>query len=73
MDIDDIATNREMEEREAQLKLQRSKTSTVKIYTGYCQYSRCEAEVGENQRFCDAECRDGYDTEQRMLSRLGRV
>lgn len=39
-------------------------------YTGQCHY--CGAITGGGRRFCDTECRDGYDHEQRLLKINGR-
>ena len=34
---------------------------------GYCYY--CGAELRGGNRFCDAECRDDYETEKRLKNR----
>ena len=39
------------------------------IATGACHY--CDADVAADARFCDAECRDAFETVRHMAARLG--
>lgn len=65
-DISDQATIREEQERDINIGLAR-KQSRQLPYIGVCYY--CDARLPEGHRFCDADCRDGYEHEQEAMRR----
>lgn len=50
--------------------IDRVRRQTGLEHTGECHF--CGEEVMAPLRFCDADCRDDYDAEQRANRRLGR-
>jgi len=68
MDDADISADRA--EKEAPYLLAASKRPEGPAPTGLCLW--CDEVVGDDQRWCDGECRDQYERDRRMASR-GRV
>ena len=68
-DVFDQASEREDKEREEAIQAVRN-SNTMLPATGRC--CHCEAYVGGEMRFCDADCRDAWEFNQRMQTRLGR-
>ena len=62
----------QMQERNEVLEVVRaSRKPVIKPLpaTGHCYY--CESEIGDTQTFCDHECRDAWDAEQKAIARNG--
>ena len=68
-DVFDQATEREEKDRELAIALQRRKAAVLPD-VGHCYY--CGEATRPGQRFCDADCRDGYEFEQRQRAKQGR-
>lgn len=68
-DVFDQATEREEKDRELAIALQRRKAAVLPdIGHRY----HCGEATRPGQRFCDTDCRDGYEFEQRQRQRQGR-
>ena len=50
--------------------IDRARKQTAMPYTGECYF--CGSVVRKSMRFCDADCRDDWDAEQRAKQRQGR-
>ena len=68
-DVFDQATEREERDREAAIAAQRSRTAVLPDI-GHCYF--CGEKHSDGRRFCDADCRDGYEFEKRQRQRQGR-
>lgn len=64
MEVIDKAQENEQLFTELALKNAKQQTLTA---NGRCHY--CEETIDEGLRFCDVDCRDDYDREQRILRR----
>ena len=64
----DMASDREMAERELNIAHARAKNQPIK-FSGRCLSCNAEIEVG---RFCDSWCREDYEQELRMRMICGR-
>ena len=64
----DMASDREMAERELNIAHARAQNQSIKV-SGFCLSCNERLEVG---RFCDNFCRDDYEQEQRMRMICGR-
>ena len=62
MDDADRADREDIIKEQAIAAIRRRNDSLPGI--GYCYY--CNAELRGGNRFCDAECRDDYETEKRL-------
>jgi predicted nucleic acid-binding Zn ribbon protein len=69
MDVFDQATEMEERDRDAAIAAQRNKTAVLPDI-GHCH--SCEEPRSDGRRFCDADCRDDYDREQKHRKRQGR-
>jgi hypothetical protein len=70
MDDFDRAQELEMLQREAAIAQARMTRPGGPVYTGHCHY--CEAALPSPRRFCDGECREGWEQEQAALYRNGK-
>lgn len=71
MDISDQATAHEERCRDASLAAQRAQAQAQRLPPrGACYY--CEAALDGERRFCDAECRDGFEQLQTARRRNGK-
>ena len=68
-DVSDQATFREEQERELSLAAARKNTAPTLLATGRCHH--CEAHIGPERRFCDADCRDGWEINRQAQERRG--
>ena len=68
-DVFDQATEREEKERELAIAIQRRQTAVLPDI-GRCYY--CGEATVAGRRFCEAECRDGYEFEKRQRANQGR-
>lgn len=68
-DVFDQATEREEKDRESAIAAQRRKAAVLP-YIGCCYF--CRESLPEPKRFCDADCRDGYEFEQKQRAKQGR-
>lgn len=68
MDPIDMASDHEQMERDSYIRRSMGKASLIAI--GRCYF--CDAGLNANYRFCDEECRDGYEVEQRAMTRNGQ-
>jgi hypothetical protein len=69
-DLTDKASDYEEQARDAAISVARVAAQRARLPSvGQCHH--CGAEVGPQARFCDAECRDGYEFEQRMRKLTG--
>jgi len=68
-DIYDQATMREEQERELSLAASR-KPGPKLSSNGHCHY--CNEQITDDKRFCDAECRDLWQTNANAKLRAGR-
>ena len=63
-DIHDRASAAEARDRELALKTQKERAArTALIQIGRCYF--CEADVGVGRLFCDCDCRDDFEREQK--------
>lgn len=70
-DIIDMASDREQLDRENALRATRRAAEREKLPdTGQCHY--CGEETPQGFRFCDSDCRDGWQREQAAKERSGR-
>lgn len=60
MDISDTATAREELDRDLALKARKPPGPAA---TGFCLF--CDADVAEGLRWCDSDCRDDWERENR--------
>ena len=67
-DIYDQATEKEERDRDLAIQAARAKNQPLKI-TGFCLF--CNQQL-VTRRFCDAECREDYETELKMKKIAGR-
>ncbi len=68
-DFFDAASEREDRDRELAIEHHRKTTSSL-LPVGYCHW--CDSPVKASQLFCDTECREDWESEQRM-KRIGGV
>lgn len=72
MDIADEGSLHQEMANEAALEAQRRRADAAKLaYSGTCYY--CLSEVKSPLRFCDQDCRNDFDEEQRILKAQGRL
>lgn len=69
MDIYDQASEREERDRDAAIDAARRKAGVLP-YVGHCYF--CSERLDDGKRFCDADCRDGYEFENAQRRRQGR-
>lgn len=69
-DVFDQASEREDKDREEAIRVARRK-ATVLPDIGACYF--CDSPTADGRRFCDADCRDGYEFEQRQRRNQGRA
>lgn len=66
MNADQLDNAQELTEKMAELRIKEARQEAAKIDTknedGHCWF--CDAEIGHERRWCNAECRDGYGLEQ---------
>lgn len=67
--MDEIDQAQEHMERQ-QVGLLAQRRPIGPLYTGWCAY--CEEFLGGEARFCDTDCRDGYDRVTAARARNGR-
>lgn len=67
MDSFEVAQEMELLIREYQIA--KSSTGPVLQAVGQCHF--CDAALSNGQRFCDADCRDGWADEQNAKARNG--
>lgn len=68
-DIFDQASEREDRDRQAAIDRQRRASERLP-YVGCCYY--CGSITPTGVRFCDADCRDDYQEQQRRMKMAGR-
>ena len=68
-DVFDQASEREERDREAAIAAQRNRTAVL-TDIGHCYF--CGETHSDGRRFCDADCRDGYERQEKMKARTGR-
>lgn len=68
--MDDIDKAQELEQKHREAALSRAKGKQRLKATGFCYY--CNSDVLKGYTFCDAECRDDYEKEQRLLKLSGK-
>lgn len=69
MDMFDQAQDLEMLQRNASIAEARKPVVAGPVYTGFCAY--CEEQVPSPRRFCDGDCREGWEKEQAAKKRNG--
>ena len=69
MDDADRAADREDIAREAAVAAIRRRIESIPSL-GYCYY--CGEALRAGKRFCDADCRDDYERQEKMKARNGR-
>lgn len=69
MDMFDQAQDLEMLQRNASIEAARKPLANGPAYTGFCHY--CEDPATLPRRFCDGECREGWEAEQAARKRNG--
>ena len=69
MDDADRAAEREDIDREAAVAAIRRRIEVMPSL-GYCYY--CGEALRAGKRFCDADCRDDYDRQEKFKARTGR-
>ncbi len=69
-DIFDMASDREMADRELSIKQARDRNQPIK-FTGRCLSDQCNAQI-EKGRFCDSWCREDYEHGLRMKQIAGK-
>lgn len=69
-DIFDMASDREMADRELSIKHARERNQPIK-FTGRCLSEQCNAQI-EKGRFCDSWCREDYEHGLRMKQIAGK-
>jgi RNA polymerase-binding transcription factor DksA len=66
MSADFLDNAQELTEKMAELKIKEAREEAARIdmsnSDGHCWF--CDAEIGHERRWCNAECRDGYELEQ---------
>ena len=67
-DIYEQATEKEERDRDLAIQAARAKNQPLKI-TGFCLF--CNQQLA-SRRFCDAECREDYEMQQKMKRIAGR-
>lgn len=65
MDDADVAAEREEYTRKESLHVSRKPSGPVA--NGRCHW--CDEVVSDHLRFCNTDCRDAYDREQRLVAR----
>ena len=69
MDMFDQAQELEMLQRDANITAARKTAPGSPVYTGVCCY--CKDTASYPRRFCDGECREGWEKEQAARKRNG--
>lgn len=69
--VDDIATQVEERDREQALEAQRRRAELPGLPPGEC--ANCGAMWKDERHFCDAECREDYETRQRIARITGKA
>lgn len=67
--MDDLDRASELEQKQRDAALARARQGVSLPYTGHCHY--CGDITGGGRRFCDADCRDGYEAARRARRRNG--
>ena len=67
--MDDADMAEERMEQEAEFRRRAPKKPELP-YKGQCYY--CATDLPHPKKFCDKECSEGFEFEQRMLERNGR-
>jgi hypothetical protein len=70
MDIGDYAQKAVDDLTDASVKAIRSQVGKKLLFSGACYY--CTSPVHSPHIFCDVECRDDYEYEQRLRQREGK-
>lgn len=71
MDFFDRAQELEMLQRESSIAEARKAKPLGPEFTGKCHY--CAEELPPSRRFCDGECREGWEKEEAARKRNGTV
>jgi predicted nucleic acid-binding Zn ribbon protein len=66
MDAADVTANNDFSEERLMHALSSAKASP-KHQRGICLF--CDTVIADNQIFCDADCREGYERVQRVINR----
>ena len=67
---DDADLTDEKMEVELKAQINNCRTGVVLPATGRCHY--CKQRVGKGKRFCDADCRDDWEHQQKMAGIRGK-
>ena len=69
MDLYDQAQELDMLQRDASIAQARQAPTGSPAYTGHCAF--CAVSLPSPKRFCDADCRDGWERENAARKRNG--
>ena len=63
--VDEVDVSSKNVEKEIETALKNIDTTIPKNKTGKCLY--CKADITNERRWCDADCRDNYERQKRTL------